>query len=147
MRVYRIIIALIVIVATTTFRVEPKSSATTSQDPTIVDQPNDVLELVGHIGGTIEDVEVVGHYAYVAQGASLSILDVSDKNNPYRTGYIVFRERPRDIEVRDNYAYVANGNDGLRIVDVSDAYNPIEVGSCMTPTLNADTVGVLPKMN
>jgi hypothetical protein len=32
-----------------------------------------------------------------------------------------------------NYAYVAGGSDGLRVVNVSNPANPVEVGSCDTP--------------
>jgi hypothetical protein len=35
----------------------------------------------------------------------------------------------RDVFVQDDIAYIANGEDGLRILDVSDLSNPSEIGS------------------
>ena len=130
-------------------RSSPESIDKTSKDPStapasLASDPfqNDTIELVGHIGGKIREVEVVGNYAYVAQGASLSILDVSDKQSPSRVGYIVFGDDVFDVEVQGSYAYVANGNEGLRVVDVSDTSLPIEVGSWVSSTLYADRIDV-----
>ncbi|MBN2363363.1 T9SS type A sorting domain-containing protein [candidate division WOR-3 bacterium] len=39
----------------------------------------------------------------------------------------------RDVFVRDNYAYVADYDMGLRIIDVSNPSNPQEIGFCSTP--------------
>ena len=36
--------------------------------------------------------------------------------------------RPRDVFVRGNYAYLSNWNEGVKIVDISDLYQPQETG-------------------
>lgn len=41
--------------------------------------------------------------------------------------------RAYDIATEGNYAYIADGNAGLRIVDISNWMNPVEVGSFRTP--------------
>lgn len=37
------------------------------------------------------------------------------------------------VAVNGNYAYVADGDSGLRVISVSDPSNPVEVGHCETP--------------
>lgn len=46
------------------------------------------------------------------------------------------------VVVRDKYAYMTNGDDGLRIVDVSDPANPISVGHENTNPFDAGKVTV-----
>jgi hypothetical protein len=93
------------------------------------------VEFVGHIGGYNNTVAVQGYYAYNGEGPALTILDVSNPSSPTVTG----KTDPlpdavvRGVAVVDNYAYVAGGYGGLRVVDISDPFNPIEVGSCDTP--------------
>jgi len=46
-----------------------------------------------------------------------------------------------DVKVIGDYAYVAAGYSGLRILDISDPETPIEVGYCQTPD-DAEAVDV-----
>ena len=39
----------------------------------------------------------------------------------------------RDVYISGNYAYVADWDDGLRVIDVSAPNSPKEVGFCDTP--------------
>jgi len=39
----------------------------------------------------------------------------------------------KGVFVSGNYAYVANGSAGLRVIDISDPSSPFEVGYCNTP--------------
>jgi hypothetical protein len=39
------------------------------------------------------------------------------------------------VAVSGSYAYVADGSSGLRVVDVSNPTNPVEVGYCNTPSI------------
>jgi len=69
-----------------------------------------------------------GNYAYVGNGCVLDILDVSDISAPERVGRVTLPSAIRGIHVVDGYAYVADTDDGLRIVDVSDPAHPMEIG-------------------
>jgi len=109
-----------------------------------------MLELVGQIGGAVNAVAVQGDTAYVGVGPRLVILDVSDPANPEVLGQSpVYPDFVQDVAVAGDpstalrqaqdtssgqvYAYVAAGNGGLRVVDVSDPAAPTEVGSYDPP--------------
>jgi hypothetical protein len=82
---------------------------------------------------------VAGSYAYVVDGNSLRIIDVSDPTAPIETGVLEPSGSLYDVAVAGSYAYLANSTRGLRIIDVSDPADPAEVGLCDTP---GNSVGV-----
>jgi DNA-binding beta-propeller fold protein YncE len=48
----------------------------------------------------------------------------------------------QDVAAAGNYAYVADGNRGLRVIDVADPTHPAEVGYYIPPNLNHWANGV-----
>jgi len=76
-----------------------------------------------------EDVFVEGDYVYIADKAGgdgtegLWIVDISDKENPVLEGFIA-TTNPQAVAVSGNYAFVADEDSGLRIIDVTDKANP-----------------------
>ncbi len=81
-------------------------------------------------------VDVVGSYAYVANGYSgLRIVDVSDSATPTEVGYYD-TWYVSGVAVTGSFAYVADGD--LRIVDISDPAAPTEVGFYSTPSTARD---------
>ncbi|GAB1540755.1 hypothetical protein NUACC21_34240 [Scytonema sp. NUACC21] len=104
----------------------------------ISDRTNPTLVGSYNLDGYGLGVTVVNGYAYVAaKEAGLQILDISDsfaparradRANPILKGSYTVRDvtnDAQDVAVRGNYAYVTDGNNGLRIVDISDPTNPI----------------------
>jgi len=90
--------------------------------------------MVGQVGGRTEDVAVQGDYAYVAVGLRLVVLDVSEPITPTEVGSTApFPQFVEGVAVSGALAYVADGIAGLRVVNVIDPSNPIEVGACDTP--------------
>jgi hypothetical protein len=83
----------------------------------------------GLLPGVIQDVTVVGNYAYVADGG-LSIIDVTNPAFPIQKG---FYDTPGDyspsIAVSGDYAFIANYDRGVLIIDVTNPAGPIEIGS------------------
>ncbi|MFN9614075.1 MAG: cadherin domain-containing protein, partial [Dolichospermum sp.] len=82
-----------------------------------------------------QGVQVVGNYAYVADGDSgLQIIDISNPTTPTLKGNYDTSGWAWGVQVVGNYAYVADEYSGLQIIDIS---NPT------TPTLkgNYDTYG------
>jgi len=89
-------------------------------------------------------VYVSGDYAYVASRAShsLSIIDISDKNDPKQVGVIndtgvggkAHLNGSYELFISGNYAYVVSRgsdmlyNDSLSIIDISNPKKPIETG-------------------
>jgi hypothetical protein len=91
-----------------------------------------VIELVNHWDQTTNDVFVQGNYAYVGQGTRLGILDISSPISPTLIGQTdLLTYTVQDIYVLDDYAYVAAGPGGLRVVDVSTPSSPDEIGFYM----------------
>jgi hypothetical protein len=119
----------------------PKHEERTPHAP---DAPQDSwnVEYVGHIGGITWAIAVQGNYAFVGEGPQLTILDISNPASPTVTG----KTQPLPdivgcIAFLSGYIYVADGQGGLRIIDVSDPSAPFEAGFYDTPG-DADEVSV-----
>lgn len=81
------------------------------------------------------EVVVDGNLATVASGDGLVILDISEPGAPSLSG--IYRQEilslPLEgVTIRDPYAYIAAGEAGLWIVDISEMANPMVVGSVHT---------------
>jgi VCBS repeat-containing protein len=107
------------------------------QQATPAEKPNVLTvnpELIGQIGGATYAVAWQDNYAYIGVGPRLVILDVTDPAAPVFTGQTgVFPELVQGVAVAGSYAYVADGDSGLRIIDASNQNTPIEVGFYDTP--------------
>ncbi len=92
------------------------------------------VEYISSLGGVSWAIDVQGSYAYLGEGRRLTIIDVSNPAEP-----AVIGKTPRlaaivtDVAVAGNYAYVAMGDEGLRIINVADPAIPIELGVADTP--------------
>ena len=81
---------------------------------------------------SVNDVVVVGKYAYVGDNTSVQIYDISDPNNPVMTGYYAPFVTLKDIYVAGKYLYAVDSGGGgtdLRVIDISDPGNPVSVGA------------------
>jgi len=89
--------------------------------------------------GSINAVVKVNNYAYLC-GTSVSwlnpldptkfwIVDVSDVTAPDLIGSLQTPGAAEDLAIDGNYAYVADGSRGLRVIDIADPANPVELGS------------------
>jgi prepilin-type N-terminal cleavage/methylation domain-containing protein len=96
----------------------------------------------GAVISSVKSVYVSGNYAYLTTGyGALEIVNVSDKQHPAHASVIYDGEgstdtdygahlgTPDSVFVSGNYAYVADGNGALEIVDVTDPTHPIHKGS------------------
>jgi parallel beta-helix repeat protein len=101
------------------------------------------LRMVGQVGGRTEGVAVQGAHAYVAVGLRLVVLDVSEPITPTQIGSTApFPQFVEGVGVSGAVAYVADGMAGLRLVDVSDPSDPLEIGAYDTPGY-AESVAVV----
>jgi len=92
------------------------------------------VEFVSQIGVDTYAVALQGDYAYIGEGYSLTILDISNPASPTVVGKTSpFPEIVRGVCVIGDYAYVADGWAGLRVVDISTPSSPTEVGFYDTP--------------
>lgn len=74
-------------------------------------------------------VQVVGNYAYVTDHylGLMRVIDVSNPAAPLEVSTFQ-TEEARDLYVSGNYAYLINPWMGLRVIDISDTFNPFECG-------------------
>jgi hypothetical protein len=83
--------------------------------------------------GDVADVEVVGHLAFVADGAAgLRVLDVSDPAAPLEIGALDTPGLATDVEVVGDRAYLADGPGGIRRVRITPGAAPREDGFLAT---------------
>ncbi len=121
----------------------PTPLAPGTPPPTSYPIPEEVtLQVVGQVGGQSLAVAVEGAIAYLGVGPRLVTLDVSASDNPQPLGQSdVLPGVVRDIAVVEGKAYIAAGDTGLRVLDVSDATDPHEIGSAPT-AMEAQVVSV-----
>lgn len=78
----------------------------------------------------VRSLTLHGQYALVATGSSgILILDVSHPQNVLRVAEIATPKPASDVAMQDVYAFVTMEEKGLTIYDLSDLYNPVEVGT------------------
>jgi PKD repeat protein len=92
--------------------------------------------------GYARDITIVGDKAYIADGcppssacdelSSLLIVDISTPSSPVTIARMDTPGSAGGIAVRDNVAYVADGETGLQIIDISTPSNPVITGSLDT---------------
>ena len=85
-------------------------------------------------------VFVRGTDAFVACSDCLYTLDVSDPTQPVRRGAACPAGTGEAVYVEGDYAYLADGEGGIQIIDVSDLDWPKQVSSCDTDLDNAHDV-------
>ena len=83
--------------------------------------------------GTAFDVLAVNSRAYVCAGGSLIVLDVTDSRDIRLLGQIEISSLAKAVRISGNYAIVAAGERGLRIIDISDPTAMFEAGGIETP--------------
>ncbi len=86
-------------------------------------------------GNSPVSVSVLGNYAYVANYSSnsLSIIDISNPQNPKTATTTQVGGAPQAVHVVGRYAYIANyASSTLSIIDVSNPSNPVTVSTPST---------------
>ena len=98
-------------------------------EPPVEVQRYGKLELVSQVGGTVTDTIVQDSFAYIGKGARLVILDIADPAQPKVAG--ASSEMPdivQGLAVNAQYAYIADGGGGLRVLNIADPSNIYETG-------------------
>lgn len=73
-------------------------------------------------------LEIKGSYAFYGKGESFAIADLKSPGDPVELAEISLGAKVFGLEVVGNYLYIANGEKGLRIFDISTPQKPVEVG-------------------
>ena len=85
------------------------------------------------------DIFVAENYAYCAFLNGLVVLDIGDREGPNFVSQL-YLGGGFSIAVEDNLAFLASGEQGLQIVDVSDPKIPVHKGSGKTSGESKDIV-------
>src|SRR5665647_1499670 len=79
------------------------------------------VELANRLG-PMNDVDVVGNYAYVGEGSEFLIFDISNPSSPVQLSRTTAKTNIIHLDVSGNYAYIVEGYYGLEIIDISNPY-------------------------
>ncbi len=79
--------------------------------------------------GRAVDVEIQERIVYVAVTNGLFVIDTSEGGRSFPTSFLPLPGTAYEVDVSGDYAYVACGGAGLRIIDVSDPLRPVELGT------------------
>jgi hypothetical protein len=95
-------------------------------------------QVVRRLSGEAGDVAISGHYAYIACGKGFRVFDLASPQNAQPIGIWSAGEdadgRTLAIAVSASYAYLAFGEDGFLVIDVSDPARPRLAGACSYST-------------
>lgn len=102
--------------------------------------------LIGTWQGNTGQMAIFSAYLFIAAGGTLGlrIVNIYDPTSPVLAGFIELSGSPRGIafgEGTNDYAYIASGSAGLRVVSTADPYNLQEIAACLDPT-DANDVSV-----
>jgi hypothetical protein len=87
-------------------------------------------------------VGVKGSYAYVADGESLRVFYIGDPTCPLEVAVWECEDlRAVDLVIAGSYLYLADYAYGLRVIGISDPWNPVEGRNCALPA-GPETYGV-----
>ncbi len=91
--------------------------------------PYEIGNYLTSFPGRTETVFVSGSYAYISDGDTLRIIDVSTPSAPTLAGsYITAGSSIHGIYVNKNLVYLANNEYSLRVLDITSISTPTEVG-------------------
>jgi hypothetical protein len=82
--------------------------------------------------GDCYTVNTVGNLAYMGNGPTLHILDISDPASPQIVGEYLRDKLVLEIEIKDSIAYMGIGN-VLEIFDITNSINPIKISEITMP--------------
>ncbi|WP_235280341.1 hypothetical protein [Thermotoga sp. Mc24] len=69
-------------------------------------------------------------YALVATGEGLEVFDVTA--TPVSISFVSLANSALDVEVSGQYAFLADGQSGIHVLDVSDPENPVQLNQLNT---------------
>jgi hypothetical protein len=95
-------------------------------------------EVKGLPPGIAKRVQVIDKTAYVAIGDQLQIVDITDSSNPVIKGAYI--GTVNYVTVVGTFAYVCGDASGLKILDITNPAQPVEMGNFVTGTVESIVV-------
>jgi hypothetical protein len=93
--------------------------------------------------GTIKKMFIIGNNFHILTESSFRMIDISNLNELKELCTLVFAEKPKDMFVSDNFAFILNLN-SLKVFNITDYSTPRKVATHETP-LNNDAVFTISK--
>jgi hypothetical protein len=98
-----------------------------------VSDPQNISDVSSLYYDNVWAIAASGDYVYLGhqsgpQEEGLSVINVSDPNNPFEIGLCQLPGQQFGITVSGDYAFVADYDAGLRVINISDPANPVESG-------------------
>ena len=81
----------------------------------------------------VNDIDVVGDYAYCAFMNGLVVLDISEPTNPEPVSHLFLEHWAGDIKVTGDIAFICAGNSGILTLDITEPDDPRVIGGYDTP--------------
>ncbi|MBD3351590.1 MAG: hypothetical protein GF364_08905, partial [Candidatus Lokiarchaeota archaeon] len=91
----------------------------------------DFINLIASISSisNINQLEIDGNFLYVLNDTGIISVNITDIYNPFMIDYLSLSGNPRNIIIKNRFAYIACGEAGINIVNVSDATKIDNIGS------------------
>ncbi len=87
-----------------------------------------VVEYVNSIlWSDIYTINIANDYAYCGFSNGVVILDTSDPSNILQVSQVYLGSEVLDLDINGDYLYAVTFNHGLRVIDISNPYLPVEV--------------------
>ncbi len=102
----------------------------------IFSQPDNCSLLGRWANGQTMCVANQNNTAFIGNGCYLTLVDISAPDTPVEISSFLLPNMVQGVTVNGNYAYVADGREGLFIIDISDKNNPKQVGNLKTYNLS-----------
>ncbi len=96
---------------------------------------------LGRVAGEIVSVALHESLALAGSYQELKVVDISNPWQPVQIGSFPLSVGGCDVSLRDTLALVADGDEGLRILGLSDPSNPHEVGHLARPAFRVGWEG------
>ena len=114
----------------------PNGSGLTILDVSNPSSPSFTSSYEG-VGGITRDIKISGSYCYLCTFSNLYVIDISNPVLPALIG----NSQPAagfdlHLKISGNYAFLTNYIEGIRVVDISDPSNPIEIGNAGSAYFN-----------
>jgi hypothetical protein len=82
------------------------------------------LDLVTRLGGDMTSVAVRGSLAYIGQGWTFTVLDISNPQQITPKGTLAIPDQVNQIRLAGSLALLGTGGNGMLIIDISDPAHP-----------------------
>jgi hypothetical protein len=107
---------------------------------------NPVFITSAKLSGTATGIVVHGSFAFLSAGDSMQVFNVEDPTAPYIISFYPAAAAVNGVDVRGNLTYIVDGayfdSNQVRIVDLSDFFNPQLIGENATFSGAATLAGV-----